>query len=251
MVLGAWADLDFHQIDSTDRDVALELGYRRIEALGVPPTMLVHSGNGLQAWWLFQAPAAITTEWPPERFESINNGLAQRLGGDHVHDLGRVLRVPGTMNLPTARKRERGCLPVMAHLLDAGGPTYRPEDFQSLAVPIDDRPGTHATARHNMFEPIDSLDAEVIAAFQRLLRRLGPHHPLTRTWEGRRRLRDVSRSGFDWALALQCARVGMRPDIVAAIMRIYHFGKGPAANTRYLRRTVARAYAYESQHHAS
>ena len=248
-VVAAWADLDFHQIDP-NRDVALELAYRRIETLGMPPTMLVHSGNGLQAWWQFHEPAAITEERPIERFESINLGLAQRLGGDHVHDLARVLRVPGTMNLPTAKKRERGCVPVMAGLLDAGGPTYRPEEFDSLAVPIGDRPAPHATSRHNMIECINAVDEEVIAAFQRLLLQLGPHHPLTRTWEGRRRLRDSTRSGCDWALALQCARVGVKPKIVAGLMRIYGFGKGPDAHDRYLRRTISRAYAYESHHYA-
>ena len=248
-VIGAWADLDFHQLDP-NRDVALELAYRHIEALGIRPTMLVHTGNGLQCWWLFHEPAAITDEWPVERFESINNGLAQRLGGDHVHDLGRVLRVPGTMNLPTTKKRERGCVPVLARLLNADGPRYHPEDFVTLAVPTGDRPARQSIAQSGSLDPVAPPDAEVIVGFERLLQRLGPHHPLTRTWEGRRRLRDASRSGFDWALALQCARVGVRPEIVAVLMRVYGFGKASAASACYVRRTVARAYAYESQHYA-
>jgi hypothetical protein len=132
IVQAAWADLDFHQLHA-DRDVALELAYRRIEAFGLTPTILVNSGNGLQVWWLFHRPTAITDEWPVERFEAINLGIAERVGGDHVQDLARVLRVPGTLNLPTAKKRERGCVPVMARLMDASGPSYSPDDLAPLA----------------------------------------------------------------------------------------------------------------------
>jgi hypothetical protein len=242
--------LDFHQIEPTNRDVAHELAHRRIKAFGHRPTMLAHTGNGLQAWWLFHEHAAITDEWPVKHFEAINIGLAERLGGDHVHDLARVLRVPGTINLPDAKKRARGCVPVLARLLSIDGPTYSPPNLASFAVATSARPSPRFRGCSAITEPIDLPDEALVAAFQHLLQRLGPHHPLTRTWEGRRRLPDSSRSGFDWAFARQCARVGITPDQVVALMRIYGFGKGHDATNAYLLRTVARAYAHESSRRA-
>lgn len=237
-VLGAWADLDFHQTDP-NRDVALELAYRRIEALGIQPSMLVHTGNGLQVWWLFCRPAAITADWPAERFEAINIGLARRLGGDHVHDLGRVLRVPGTMNLPAVKKRERGCVPVMARLLDAGGPTYRPEDFASVAIAL---PPTATRQFDTAKIDVSSQPSpEVLEAFTGLLDALDPNHSLVRTWQGDRELLDDSRSGWDMAMANQLVRAGIRDEFIPHILRAFRKGRGATANARYLARTIAKA----------
>lgn len=247
IVSGAWADLDFHLIDPTDRDVALELAYSSIETLGMLPTMLVHTGNGLHAWWLFHQPSAISAEWPAKRFESINIGLAQRLGGDHVHDLGRVLRVPGTMNLPTAKKRARGCVPVMARLLDADGPTYRPEDFESLAVPTVEapvRPPLH-------LQDSTHADDEVLLGFERLLADLGAAHPLVRTWFGVRVPRDTTRSGWDWALVRGLLRVGVSEEFIPQIVRAYPLGRGALATDRYIARTIQKSHADSRGLHGS
>jgi hypothetical protein len=238
-VSGAWADLDFHQIDPTNRDVALELAYRRIETLGIPPTMLVHSGNGLQVWWLFHQPAAITDEWPAERFEAINIGLAQRLGGDHVHDLARVLRVPGTINLPDAKKRARGCVPVMARLLSLDGPIYDSDEFGSVAAPVTQAPA-RASERPGVVTQPPEVSTEIVAAFVQLVDQLGGNHPLARTWRGDRTLNDPSRSGWDMALVSQLYRAHIREEFIPAIVRAYPKGRGVFATHDYIARTVAK-----------
>ncbi len=243
---GAWADLDFHQIDP-NRDLALELAYRRIEALGMRPTMLVHTGNGLQAWWLFRAPVAVSKEWPAERFEAINNGLAEQLGGDHVHDLARVLRVPGTVNLPDARKRERGCVPVMARLLKVGGPTYAPQDFDSIAI----TPASSSCPGVSTIEVPREPNPEVVEAFIELIDALDPCHPLSRTWRGDRELADDSRSGWDMAMANQLVRAGIRDEFVPHILRAFHKGRGRLATDKYLARTISKALRPLGVEHAT
>jgi len=240
-VVAAWADLDFHQIDPTNRDVALELAYRRIESLGIPPTMLVHTGNGLQVWWLFHEPAAITDAWPAERFEAINIGLAQRLGGDHVHDLARVLRVPGTINLPDSKKQARGCVPVVTRLVSSDGPSYSPEILVTFAVAA--HTCTRPRESKRMAQTASESSPDVLDAFHRLVERVGPHHPLSRTWLGRRRLADPSRSAFDMALACQMARLRIRPELAAIVLRVNPCGKGTEATEQYIHRTIDRAYA--------
>lgn len=235
-VFGAWADIDFHQLDA-NREVAFELAYRRIEDFGRQPSVLVHSGNGLQAWWLFHRPAPISPEWPGERFEAINSGIAGQVGGDHVHDLPRVLRVPGTVNLPDARKRGRGCKAVLARLLTSDGPTHSPSDFNSIAASVPVSPKQQNQALERPAQPRD----EVVEAFQTLLADLGTAHPLTRTWNGDRIPKDTSHSGWDWALTRELYRVGVKDVFIPDIIRAYSKGRGPLATETYISRTMHKA----------
>jgi len=216
------------------------------------PTILVHTGNGLQYWWLYTEPVPISEAWPLERFEAINRGLAQALGGDAVHDLARVLRVPGTLNLPDAKKRARGCVPVMAKLLWADGPTYRPSDFDDLAVDV--APSTKGSVaprvRVQLVQP-SQPDAEILDAFHRLLERLGPSHPLCRTWRGDRQLTDASRSAFDMALVNQLVRTRIRDEFIPTIVRAYQCGRGVFATDDYIGRTLAKAKAFQGDKHGA
>jgi hypothetical protein len=62
--------------------------------------------------------------------QDIQAGIAEKIGGDHTHDLARILRVPGTMN----RKDQRnGRAPVACELVDCDpGRLYALELFESF-----------------------------------------------------------------------------------------------------------------------
>lgn len=249
VVPAAWADLDFHQIEPDDRDRALAVSTSRIERLGMRPTALVHTGNGLQAWWIYQQPVSISSDFPFDRFEAINRGLGKVLGGDAVHDLARVLRVPGTWNLPDTKKRVRGCVPVRAQLLYFGGSTYLPDDFDYLAVAestTERRKRTNVTDVASPTQPAE----EIIDAFGQFLAQLGSGHPLTRTWCGNRILKDSSRSGWDMALVNQLRRARVREEFVPAIVRAFRHGRGVFATDDYIGRTMAKARVRRSKHEA-
>jgi Virulence-associated protein E/RepB DNA-primase from phage plasmid len=95
-------------IDIDDAD-----GRERVKAFAIPPTAIVASGGGYNAYWKLTEPLADI-----EAAESINRWLVQELNGDSAAtDVSRILRVPGTMNLPTKKKLERGRVPVMAHVV--------------------------------------------------------------------------------------------------------------------------------------
>jgi len=248
----AWADLDFHQIDPHDRERAENLALERLNSLDRRPTILVHSGNGLQPWWLYHQPIEISEAWRADRLEAINRGLARVLGGDAVHDLARVLRVPGTLNLPDAKKRSRGCVPVVARLMWADGPGYRPGDFDDLAVEIG-TPSTSSVAsrdRVQLAQP-SQPDREILDAFRRLLDQLGSGHPLCRTWRGDRLLSDTSRSAFDMALVNQLVRARIRDEFIPTIVRAYQYGRGVFATDDYIGRTLAKAKAYRGDLHGA
>lgn len=75
-----------------------------------PPSFVIASGNGFQALWALSEPVE---QW--QHVEAVNRGLIARFGGDKgTWNIDRLLRVPGTVNRPNARKREAGRVPVLA-----------------------------------------------------------------------------------------------------------------------------------------
>ena len=81
------------------------------------PTIVINSGNGLQACWLFPHPIPATPE-NVELVEGVNRALIAKFGGDAgTWNVDRVLRVPGTINWPNAEKRKLGRVPCMATVL--------------------------------------------------------------------------------------------------------------------------------------
>ena len=80
-------------------------------ALPFPPTLIIDSGGGLQAFWRLSGPASLA------EVESVNQSLAKRLGGDHCHNFDRLMRLPGTVNYPNAKKRAAGRTPVLAKVI--------------------------------------------------------------------------------------------------------------------------------------
>ena len=141
-----------HRYPATEADAR-----RVIEAMRLPPTLVVASGGGLQPWWVFTEPlifGQVDTDdedravLDPYRIEQDRADAAEllwswvttvriqarALGGwyvDPTGDLARVLRMPGTTN----RKVDGGHRPV--RLLDRGGATYNPSDLTPyLADPV-------------------------------------------------------------------------------------------------------------------
>lgn len=77
-----------------------------------PPSFVINSGNGLQAFWRLHEAAS-----EPGEIERINRAIAVHLGGDHCHNIDRLMRLPGTVNLPNAKKVALGRVPVMASVV--------------------------------------------------------------------------------------------------------------------------------------
>ena len=117
-----WADLDIagpnHKGDAYP---PTEAAAKRVLAeIGVPPSIILHTGGGLQAYWLFNEPWLIADGANPnaERramaalSRDLTNTLrfhAHRLGGwkiDSTFDLARVMRAPGSYNTKTDPARE-------------------------------------------------------------------------------------------------------------------------------------------------
>jgi hypothetical protein len=163
-------------------------------ALGPMPSFVIDSGNGLQPLWrLSFAPK----EWGP--IENINRSIAKKLGADNCHNIDRLLRVPGTINWPDAKKRARGRVPVMATLAHAGSheAIYTPDDLTRAFPPRADAEKESKTASEDFGEikllTPDDLGLPDLSP----LRSVIEHPPgLDRSKDGIRAAGDLLRAGF-------------------------------------------------------
>lgn len=82
------------------------------------PTIIVSSGGGIQAFWKLQEPISINGEMGlAEDAKRYNQHLEVVFGADNCHNIDRIMRLPGTMNLPDEKKRKKGRTPEPAKLL--------------------------------------------------------------------------------------------------------------------------------------
>ena len=118
---------------------------------GIPaPTIVVNSGNGLQALWKLTEP---TTEF--ERVEEANRWLIEIYYGDAAtHDVSRLLRLPGTKNIPGFKKLKLGRPEQQTSLLWFDRETtYRLESFGRRGIKTE-KPSTLGDAPMPEIAPI-------------------------------------------------------------------------------------------------
>jgi hypothetical protein len=108
-----WADLDFKcWPDAPD---PLRTVLAAVEAFPARPSILVYSGGGVQPYWLFGESVDVRVDALRAQVEQLNAALARAVCGpdrrpDHVQDVARVLRIPGTLNLKYGQPRRAGVL---------------------------------------------------------------------------------------------------------------------------------------------
>jgi len=119
------------------------------------PTFLIFSGGGYQAFWKLQMP------WPVDgdlkkiaEIERYNVQLERLFGGDSCHNVDRIMRLPGTINIPTEKKRKAGRVPVLSRLVrEEPENEYPIENFQKAVVTKNDAPESdHAQRVENLNE---------------------------------------------------------------------------------------------------
>lgn len=93
---------------------------QNLEPLGIPhPTALVFSGGGYQGFWRLKVPVLLdgsAAEY--EEAKRYNKQLELVLGGDNCHNVDRIMRLPGTVNRPDARKRAKGRVEALAEVIE-------------------------------------------------------------------------------------------------------------------------------------
>ena len=154
---------------------------------------------------------------------------------DPVHDLARVMRVPGTQNV----KRPDQPLPVTILQIDTSR-RYNPQDFEEYCAEV---PGS----RQAICLPDVDVSSEFPTQKHALLCELLPEYQ--DTWEHKRKsLAGKSCSEHDMALTNYAVRANWTDNEIAAMLREHrkHHGQDKPAkvnDARYYARTIARARA--------
>lgn len=83
----------------------------KVEQLEPRPTAVIDSGGGFQIFYRLTAPISLGEA------EARNKALAVELGGDTCWSADHIMRLPGTINWPDKKKRDRRRVPALARLV--------------------------------------------------------------------------------------------------------------------------------------
>lgn len=88
--------------------------------VGVPkPSVVIFSGGGYQAFWTLETPIEIGGNVnKAEAAKLYNIQLEFLFHADACHNLDRVMRLPGTVNVPDKKKLAKGRSKILAELLE-------------------------------------------------------------------------------------------------------------------------------------
>lgn len=243
-IAGLWADIDVNG-GPDNKTGACETWDDALETaqLLAEPTIIVHSGYGLQAWWLFdeghwrfrtrgeqKMAARAAAQWQKLLRDRGGHGL------DYTHDLARVLRLPGTTNA-----KGGGSRPV--EVLDEG-PRHTRDELLDIASGAGEVESGFATTLSPIAVISPDRERGVIVA-----RQLAERSPrFARTLEHERD--DLpSMSEYDLALASMAVLAGYPDQAIADLVSYHRLSVGDKKGERidYIARTVARARQGEKQ----
>lgn len=160
---GLWMDIDCSEGTHTEKSLptfneALEFLNRHLPS----PSIVVNSGGGLHAYWLFKQGIEIATPSESKQiseliqnFQSTIRQFGQQQGWkfDNTSDLARVLRVPGTLNYKNIFS------PKEVNIMSEIPVRYSLEDFTGFI-------GEYGVMTNEVFIPVDQdyppADAELI-----------------------------------------------------------------------------------------
>jgi uncharacterized protein (DUF927 family) len=110
----------------------------KLHAFVPPPSCIVSSGRGVQAFWLLREPIPVGAS-NIGKLEACNEALADALGGDDCQSIEHVMRLPGTVNVAGPTKLDKGFAPYSQAKLFHMDETrlYEPADFEHLLPKAD------------------------------------------------------------------------------------------------------------------
>jgi hypothetical protein len=194
---------------------------KRIKEYAPAPTCIIDSGGGYQAFWRLADPVEMNGE--PEDFERYNRQLEVDFNGDHCHNVDRIMRLPGTVNVPNKKKRKKGRKPAPARVIYQDDSSYELSAFmQAPAIGGQERgdsgrPSVDISGNLPVFSDIDELDEHGDLSAQMKMLIVQGHDPDNPD-------KYSSRSECIWAVMCAMVRGGFPDEIIAAVILDPDFG---------------------------
>lgn len=175
-------------------DEAMQL----LREMGPAPSIIIHSGRGLQAWWLFNELWAFESDEDRAKAEKLTMGWCSTLrarakghgwDADQVGDITRVMRLPGTWNRKGVAKKTR--------LLEINEHRYEPSDLEAFLLPETEEKSAAADLKWQI-----DLNAAAEPPAEKFMRLCEIDSAFKGAWEHTRTdLQDQSASSYDLSLA--------------------------------------------------
>ncbi|CTQ56722.1 putative P-loop ATPase [Roseibium album] len=137
IVAAEWLHVDIDPTgDITSFDIERKRILKKLREHSPPPSVIVDSGGGFQAFWRLSEPVEVDN--PSEEawadFERYNRQVEADLGGDHCHNVDRIMRLPGTINVPNKKKRAKGREPAQARVVSQQDQTFELSVFSQAPL---------------------------------------------------------------------------------------------------------------------
>ncbi|MCK5639570.1 MAG: hypothetical protein KAJ19_02190, partial [Gammaproteobacteria bacterium] len=195
---------------------------------GVPaPTVVIYSGGGYQGFWKLEEPIQLDGDLGlAEEAKLFNQQLEILFGADNCHNIDRIMRLPGTVNIPDAKKLKKGRTKQTAKLLRFDADKKYPiGDFtKATTVQIDGEKGfsggTSEVKINGNVErliSVDELDQWDVPDRVKVIIVQGRHPDQPK--EG-----DNSRSAWLFDATCQLIRAGVPDDVIFAVITDPDFG---------------------------
>lgn len=116
----AWLHVDIDPRAREDLTAERERALKALQAFKPRPTVIIDSGGGFQGFWRLQPSDALEVGGDLAKaaeLEAYNIQLERVLGADRTHNIDRIMRLPGTVNVPNAKKRAKGRKPAPTKLV--------------------------------------------------------------------------------------------------------------------------------------
>lgn len=233
--LAVWVDIDFRDFAGGEDEAR-----KRLAAFPFAPSILVRSGHGLHAYWLLREPSE------PAVLSTIAKSLAGALGGDHVHDAARIMRLPGSSNwkdpsspaLVTIEKIETSLTVNPSELVDVLNTIVAAATSGSTEPKPDPEPTTDDEIKiHNQ------ISARVLRLLETNSRLFALFHGTGKPAvdDSGKRL-DTTASGYDYSIAVELAFKGVRdPSELATVLWRRPDDSARIKGLDYVKRTVRKA----------
>lgn len=128
----AWLHVDIDPRAGEDHDEERARAFRLLQEFKLRPTVIVDSGGGYQGFWKLNPDSRLEINGIVTRAQELevyNIQLEKVFGADHCHNVDRIMRIPGTINVPTARKLKKGRKPYLASLVEWNEVSYNIDQF--------------------------------------------------------------------------------------------------------------------------
>jgi len=218
----------------------------------IPPTILIATGNGVHAWWLFKEPCVFGSD--EERTDVARlmnrwhtmlrlNSAARGWAYDRLSDLARVLRIPGTLNHKDPANPKNV---VALTVSDRHYNLSDIEEFLDEANILDLEAEEKARCEWAERFADTPLVIDIAARIPQELLDAWMQEDLRfrNTWVRQRHdLKDQSQSGYDLALACFGMDAGL-PEQQIVDLIVHHrslFARSHRTRLDYFQRTIAKA----------